>query len=420
MMFVGSLCGGWMRKMAIVNSNSHNCALRHSLRLYQSSNDVVVSKKNAAALKKKAFINRMKEKGFVDYRRVLVRGGRGGLGCFSFRREPFTRKKYDDGADGGNGGDLIFQADESLSSLDHITSTLVGISGNNGGSNLRLGANAKSKIVKVPLGTIIQSEEGEMLADLSEEGAQFQAALGGAGGRGNTGGLKITRCVAFDDERKQGTPGTERRYLLELKTLADVGLVGMPNAGKSTFASAVSNAHPKIAAYPFTTLNPHLGVIDFADYWRMRIADIPGILPQAHQNRGLGHKFLRHIERNSVMLFIIDASGSDGSCTPCDAFDILYSELKLYKEELVRRPIVVGASKMDKEGANEGVDALRNHLEHSGKKIEVMPLCAESGEGVVELTHRLREIVEAEKEKLKPTTISRKQEDESFASELFQ
>ncbi|EGD76224.1 hypothetical protein PTSG_00927 [Salpingoeca rosetta] len=335
-----------------------------------------------------------KEKGFVDLRRVFVRGGKGGLGCFSYENLGYKRKRRPDGADGGRGGSVNLTVDETVGSLEHIPATISGITGGQGSSNNKLGANAKPRTIKVPAGTIVYDEDGKVVADLERPGESFCAAVGGKGGRGNSGGLKHTRCVSFDDEAKQGTPGEEKRFVLELKTLADVGLVGMPNAGKSTFLNAVSNAHPRVAPYPFTTLNPHLGVVDFSDYWRMRVADIPGILPGAHENKGLGHNFLRHIERNAVLLYIIDISESLGSPPAVEAFETLREELRLYKAELAERPFLIAANKVDCEGAQSNLERLRKHIGADKAQELIVPMAASTGEGVVDVTTRLRVMVE--------------------------
>lgn len=200
-----------------------------------------------------------------------------------------------------------------------------------------------------------------------------------------------TRIDSYDDEAVHGSPGEEHRYTLELKTLADVGLVGLPNAGKSTFLQAVSRAHPQVGAYPFTTLNPHLGVVEFADTWRMTIADIPGIIAGAHEDRGLGHRFLRHIERTMVHLFIVDASGQEGH--PCEALDTLVGELEHYHPGITTKPAVVAANKMDVPGADDNLRELERHTDWP-----IIPVAAQQGHGIPTLTATLRSVVQPMKD----------------------
>eukprot|EP00053_Salpingoeca_punica_P017867 m.172933 g.172933 ORF g.172933 m.172933 type:complete len:493 (-) comp17308_c0_seq1:1436-2914(-) len=339
--------------------------------------------------RKKEFINQ-KDRKFVDLRRVTVRGGRGGNGCVAMHHEPYARFPEPDGADGGAGGAVIFQADESLSSLDNVRQTLVGVGGQHARGKCRVGHKGDDVIVPVPLGTMIKDEESDkIVASLDEPGMQYVACTGGEGGRGNTGGLVATRVHDMNDPRVQGIMGQERRLLLELKTIADVGLVGLPNAGKSTFLTAVSRAHPKVAPYPFTTLNPHLGVVEFADFWRMTLADIPGLAPGAHMNVGLGHSFLRHIERSRVLLFLIDMSEEDGALPPLKALETLRHELRMYNRSLLQRPIVIAANKMDRPKSLANFKLLED-----ASDCAVIPVCAMRGQGVATVTAELRRIVQ--------------------------
>eukprot|EP00048_Salpingoeca_helianthica_P003527 m.68127 g.68127 ORF g.68127 m.68127 type:complete len:404 (+) comp12754_c0_seq1:27-1238(+) len=337
------------------------------------------------ANRKKSFIN-AKEKRFVDFKRVWLKGGDGGLGCVSWHQEPFERFATADGSHGGHGGAVIFRGDATISSLENILSSYSGHDGEHGRGKGRHGANAQDMYIQVPLGTLIMQNQ-EILRDMMHDGEEFIAATGGQGGRGNTHGKDFRREP--NDERAKGKPGTSGRYELELKSLADIGLVGLPNAGKSSFLAAVSNAHPKIAPYPFTTLNPYLGVVDFPDFFRLTVADIPGIVPRAHLNVGLGLSFLRHIERSKILLFIVDMSGSDGSLRPDLALQVLRAELEAYQPGLTNRPAVVAANKMDKEGAEANLAAIEHLV-----GLPVMPICARTGAGIRELTYRLRALVE--------------------------
>eukprot|EP00041_Stephanoeca_diplocostata_P015165 m.287582 g.287582 ORF g.287582 m.287582 type:complete len:412 (+) comp19950_c0_seq1:294-1529(+) len=344
-----------------------------------------------ASLRKKEYVN---ERGrtFVDLRRVLVRGGGGGRGCVSWFREPWVRFKRPDGSNGGNGGDVHFVASDRISTLDSVPITTVGVRGKHGRGKGRTGANLPPTEVLVPLGTIVYDVDGEELTDLILPGDRFVAAQGGIGGRGNgefENGDPKTRIDDVEDPRILGSPGTEARYTLELKTIADVGLVGLPNAGKSTFLGAVSRAHPKVADYPFTTLNPHLGVVEFADHFRFTMADIPGLAIGAAQNVGLGHSFLRHIERSGILLYIVDMSNTNGALQPCVALDALREELKQYNPALLRKPALIAANKMDcGENAVEMLQELKNHTD-----IPVIPLSSKYGKGVKNVTTLLRRIV---------------------------
>eukprot|EP00047_Mylnosiga_fluctuans_P016289 m.53443 g.53443 ORF g.53443 m.53443 type:complete len:375 (+) comp6483_c0_seq1:212-1336(+) len=339
----------------------------------------------AFAARKKAFLND-KKRSFVDFRNVLIRAGDGGIGCVSWHWEPHTRFAEADGAHGGRGGDVLFIGDEKLTSLDSILTTYIGKKGGHGQGKGMMGANSDSTYIPLPLGTLIMRDR-EILHDLLGHGETWLAARGGKGGKGNVNGRDRTREP--HDALATPEPGEEFRYQLELKTLADVGLVGLPNAGKSSLLAAISRAHPKIAAYPFTTLNPHLGVVDFPDFWRMTVADIPGILPRAHTNVGLGLAFLRHIERSKVLLFILDMSGTNGSMPPREALLALRHELQCYSPELVTRPAIVAANKMDLASSTDNLAQLE-----ACAGLPVVPICALTGDGVSTLTWKIRSLIE--------------------------
>ena len=223
----------------------------------------------------------------------------------SFYHDRYASYPIRDGADGGVGGRVLLKVVQTLSSLNHIAQSYTGGTGGRASSKEQVGGIGDDVIIPVPPGTIVTTDLGESV-DLSEPGSELVVALGGAGGLGNVGHAPEERPDSAEHPAVRGKPGEERRVHMELKTIADVGLVGLPNAGKSTFLTAVSNAHPKIAPYPFTTLNPFLGVVEFADFFRLTVADIPGLAIGAHQNVGLGHSFLRHIERTNILLYIID------------------------------------------------------------------------------------------------------------------
>ncbi|MCC6797096.1 MAG: GTPase ObgE [Candidatus Hydrogenedentes bacterium] len=281
---------------------------------------------------------------FVDRARVRVTGGAGGNGCRSFRREKYVPRGGPNGGDGGNGGDVYFVADRRYTSLLDLKyhAHWKGMPGVHGAGSDCHGKNGEDQIIHVPLGTIVKRADDEsIIADLTDEGSRFLAATGGKGGRGNARFATATeRAPQFAEV---GEPGADNEFLLELKVIAEVGLVGLPNAGKSTFLAAVSAARPKIAPYPFTTLSPNLGVVPLSDFRTLTIADIPGIIEGAADGKGLGHDFLRHIERTKVLLFLIDLGDED----PAKTKKILESELAQYSDVFETRPRVYALNKAD-------------------------------------------------------------------------
>jgi len=282
---------------------------------------------------------------FVDEAQVNVRGGDGGAGAISFRREAHTPKGGPDGGDGGNGGDVFLRADRNVASLlafrDHPHRRAT--SGTHGGGKRKTGASGDDLVVTVPEGTVVKTHEGERAADLISHGDSYLAARGGQGGRGNASFLSNSRRAPSFAE--QGEYGEERWLRLELKLMADAALVGFPNAGKSTLISTVSAAKPKVADYPFTTLVPHLGVVRFRDHEYV-LADIPGLVEGAADGRGLGHRFLRHIERARVLVLLLDLASVEG-ITPAQQEAVLLSELGRYEPQLLERPRLVVGTKAD-------------------------------------------------------------------------
>jgi GTP-binding protein len=281
---------------------------------------------------------------FIDYAEIEVKAGDGGSGAVTFRREKYVPKGGPSGGNGGNGGSVYLVADENLSTLldFRYKRKYVAGKGQPGGSSLKDGKNGEDVIIKVPVGTIVKdSETGKVLFDLSVNGQKVLVAKGGKGGKGNSNFATPTRRTPRFAE--PGKPGEEKKIILELKLIADVGLVGFPNAGKSTLISSISAARPKIADYPFTTLEPVLGIVHYKDFRSFTVADIPGIIEGAHQGKGLGIKFLRHIERTKILLFLIDITSEDYQ----QDFDILYNELKKYSRKLVEKKILVALSKAD-------------------------------------------------------------------------
>lgn len=331
---------------------------------------------------------------FVDRATISVKAGDGGNGCCSFRREKFVPKGGPDGGDGGNGGDVILIAsanEQNLTAFAYQTRYQAKNGPNGLGSDCH-GRNAAPVMIKVPVGTIItDADTGELVADLDEADKTVVAAKGGRGGRGNARfASSLNRAPRRCDP---GQPGEERRLHMELKTIADAGLVGFPNAGKSTLISTVSAARPKVAPYPFTTLHPVVGIVEYEDYHRISMADIPGLLEGAHRNVGLGHSFLKHIERTKLLIFVLDMAGIDGR-DPINDLKVLRDELEHYMPGLEKRSSIIVANKMDMEGAEENLARLRQEL--SADPTEIIPISAGTNE-LGEFKAKLRQAVETAK-----------------------
>ncbi len=326
---------------------------------------------------------------FVDEAKFFVKGGDGGRGCMSFRREKFVPKGGPDGGDGGHGGSVYLEASRNLLSLTDFQyrSHFMAENGVSGMGKKRHGRKGGDKIVLVPRGSLIKDvETGELLADLVTEGERFLAAGGGTGGQGN-----VRFATAHNRAPRRATPGKpgEERWLkVELKLLADVGLIGLPNAGKSTLLSKLSAARPRIAAYPFTTLQPQLGILRF-EYSDTPcvIADIPGLIEGAHQGVGLGHTFLRHIERTRVLLHVIDAAALD----PWLDYQVLEEELRLYRDELASRQRFIVLNKIDLIDDEEQLAEIIGHFQKHG--LEVLKVSALEGLGLPELKDKLAAIM---------------------------
>lgn len=327
---------------------------------------------------------------YIDRVTIQVESGSGGAGAISFRREKYVPKGGPDGGDGGRGGAVIFKTVTSELTLLALKYTPIWKAGNGeSGHGQKLhGANGKDAVINVPVGTMIfDAESGELIEDLSEEGMEFTVARGGRGGRGNT--HYVTSVNRAPRKAQPGEPGVSMTLELELKTVADVGLVGYPNAGKSTLLSSISAARPKIAPYPFTTLEPHVGVVDMEDYRRFTVADIPGLIDGASENVGLGHDFLRHIERCRLLCFVLDMGGVDGR-KPLDDLASLRSELDKYDHDLAKRAFVIIANKMDLDEAPENLELLRAAEPHS----TIMPTIAELGEEAEDIKHLFQDTLD--------------------------
>ena len=327
---------------------------------------------------------------FIDKARIYVEAGNGGDGMSSFRREKFVEKGGPNGGNGGRGGNVILRADNSLNTLIDFRykRKFIAKSGDRGGVSNMTGHRGEDVIIKVPLGTVVRDDETNiMIADLTEDGQEFVAAKGGRGGKGNA-------CYATSTKRaptfaEKGEPGTKGWLRLELKLLADVGLVGYPSVGKSSIISRVSAAKPEIAAYHFTTLTPVLGVVRLSEEQSFVLADIPGLIEGAAEGVGLGHDFLRHIERTKVLLHVVDVSGCEGR-DPIEDFEKINHELEAYSARLARRKQLVVANKMDLPDSADNFVILKEYVEEKG--YEIMPVSAATGEGLQELMWKAYEM----------------------------
>ena len=363
---------------------------------------------------------------FIDRVKVFAQAGKGGRGCVSFRREKFVPKGGPDGGDGGRGGDVIVRADRHVDNLANLFYEPL-IKARNGGHGMgkkMTGRTGADKIVKVPVGTVILRAEQtssvivsgvkgsretmstvpprdsstslgmtgeEAVVDLTHDEQEFVLCHGGAGGKGNVH-FKSSRNRA-PRQYTEGEEGEQGSFLLELRTIADVGLVGYPNAGKSTLLRKISAARPRVAAYPFTTLHPIVGVIEFPGYRRATVADIPGLIEGAHRGLGLGHEFLRHITRCRVLVFVVDIAGTEGR-NPVEDLQNLRREIDLYDPKLSLRAWFVVANKMDLPGAKENLKALQERF----PKLQILPTSAARGEGVDSLKQELATRITKDKE----------------------
>lgn len=327
---------------------------------------------------------------FVDRVKLKLIAGKGGDGIVAWRREKFLPKGGPYGGNGGRGGSIILEATANLSSLDSYRNLrqMRAKNGKAGGPNQQQGANGEDIILKVPCGTLVKERDtGVLFADLTEDGERLTICEGGRGGLGNAFFKSPTNRAP--DKSTPGTAGEERAIELELKLIADVGLIGHPNAGKSTFLSAISMAGSPTGAYPFTTLRPYLGIVRREDGSPICIADIPGIIEGAHQNRGLGLEFLRHIERTRILLFFLDASGLEGR-SPLEDYEMLLAELSAYDPALLKRPRVIALNKVDLPEAEKHVEEFQTLLENEG--FPIFAVSALRDEGLEPLLAKLLEL----------------------------
>lgn len=357
---------------------------------------------------------------FTDSAKIFIKSGKGGDGSVSFRREKYVPAGGPDGGDGGKGGSIIFEIDEGLNTLTdyRYKRKYIAQNGENGGTKRCFGKDGEDLVLKVPDGTIIKEvETGKIIADMSHDNKRVVLLKGGKGGKGNQ--HFATPTMQAPKYSQPGQEGLELNVTLELKVIADVGLVGFPNVGKSTLLSRVSNARPKIANYHFTTLSPNLGVVDLEGGNGFVIADIPGLIEGASEGIGLGHEFLKHIERTKVIIHIVDAASTEGR-DPVEDINIINGELRAYNEELANRPQVIAANKIDvfyDESQREILKTLKDTFEPKG--IKVFPISAVSGEGVKELLYYVKkqlDSLEAEPIIFKPEYVpkSRNVENEPY------
>ncbi|MGF7047202.1 GTP-binding protein [Paenibacillus sp. DS2015] len=331
---------------------------------------------------------------FVDKAKVYVKGGDGGDGLVAFRREKYVPEGGPAGGDGGKGGDIIFRVDEGLRTLMDFRYQrhFKGNRGIKGRNKNQHGANAEHVIVRIPPGTtLIDDDTGEVIADLTRHGQQIVIAKGGRGGRGNTRFATISNTAP--EIAENGEEGQERYVVLEMKVMADVGLVGFPSVGKSTLLSVVSGATPKIGAYHFTTITPNLGVVDVGDGRSFVMADLPGLIEGAHEGIGLGHEFLRHVERTRVIIHVVDMSGSEGR-DPFEDWIKINEELELYNPALMKRPQIVAANKMDMPESEENLASFRERVQQLRPEMVIMPISSVTRNGVQELLYRATDILD--------------------------
>ncbi|XP_043489912.1 mitochondrial ribosome-associated GTPase 2 isoform X1 [Polistes fuscatus] len=324
---------------------------------------------------------------FVDIKQVRVIGGKGGDGTISFLQLWKNDRAGPDGGDGGHGGHVIFQVSKNTKDLKHIQSIFKAEDGENGASKNCHGKCAEHNIIPVPIGTIIRNIEGTILADLDQENSMFIAARGGAGGHGNPFFTSDTQQSPKICE--YGANGEDLQYILEVRSMAHIGLIGFPNAGKSTLLRAISRARPKVASYPFTTLKPHVGMIPYDDYEQISVADLPGLIADSHKNKGLGITFLKHAERCAILLFVIDLSLDK----PWEALEILKYEINQFNKNLNNRSLIVVANKMDLPEAEENLKLLKEKI-----NMPIIPISAKVGINISTLLKEIRVLYDRLKE----------------------
>ena len=337
---------------------------------------------------------------FIDRTKISVTSGIGGNGASSFRREKYIAKGGPDGGDGGRGGDIVLLADSNINTLIDFRykRKFVAGDGDRGTGGNKSGKSAEALYIKVPAGTVVyDGDTDELITDLSAPGMSAVLAKGGRGGRGNSRFVSsVNRAPTFAE---LGEPGATRNLRLELKLLADVGLCGFPSVGKSSIIASVSSARPEIAAYHFTTTVPVLGVVRLDEGKSLVMADIPGLIAGAHEGKGLGHEFLRHVERTKVLIHVLDASGSEGR-DPVEDFEVINAELNEFSAKLTTKPQIVAANKMDLPDAQQNYERLEKYFSEKG--YELFPISAATGEGLKQLIARAAALIEEYREEVAP------------------
>lgn len=323
---------------------------------------------------------RRKTSYFADFKLIRTVGGKGGDGCVSFLQLWSNEKAGADGGDGGNGGHIILRASKDVHSLNHLSYNICGDKGNNGSHNNCHGRNAKHTVIKVPVGTIIRTQQGTIVGDLDKENLMFVAARGGAGGRGNTFFTNNTNKTPKLCEN--GSHGENVFYYLELSSMADIAIIGYPNAGKSTLLNSITRARPKVAPYAFTTIHPHIGIVQYSDHTQLAVADLPGITVGSHYNRGLGIQFLKHVERCKILIFLLDASCEH----PWLDYENLLNEITKFNSSLRNYTRIVVANKIDDPLGNKNLPILENYL-----KEKIIGISAKHGHNLEYLLKIMRE-----------------------------
>ncbi|CAG9858359.1 unnamed protein product [Phyllotreta striolata] len=316
---------------------------------------------------------------FLDLKQVRVVGGKGGDGCISFLSLWANEFAGPDGGDGGNGGHVILKATQDIKDLHAVSTVIRAENGENGRNKDCHGKNAEHMVINVPIGTIIKDSDGKVIGDLSRQGLMFVAARGGAGGKGNK--FFISDTQQSPEISEYGANGEELEYTIEIKSMAHIGLIGFPNAGKSTLLRAVSRARPKVAPYPFTTLKPHLGIVQYDDYEQVAVADLPGLIPDSHKNKGLGIQFLKHAERCMALIYLLDMSQTE----PWRHLETLQFELSQFSEDFRQKPQIVVANKMDLPEAKENLELLKQNT-----TLPVIPISAKLGDNISQLLTEIK------------------------------
>lgn len=342
---------------------------------------------------------------FIDYVKIYVKAGDGGNGAVAFRREKYVPAGGPCGGDGGRGGDVVLVVDPNLRTLIdyHYKKHYKAERGEHGKGKDQHGRDGADLILRVPPGTVVRDVGGAFCVDMVKPGQRLVVARGGKGGRGNA--RFVTPQMRAPRFAERGDPGEERWLELELKLIAEVGLVGFPNAGKSSLLRRISAARPKVASYPFTTLEPHLGLVRVGDDASFVVADLPGLIEGAHEGHGLGHRFLRHVERTKVLVHVVDTAGTEGR-DPRDDVRVINRELELYNPELIKRPMIIAANKMDLPGAAENLELLRKEF----PDMKICPISALQGTGIDELVRQIYELLKQSEEREEPELLEEEEE----------